>query len=1055
MAAPRARELQRRIVQSAQVLIVACIIAAVGNTGITIFLDHVWQLDGIIVVLLSLVTVYARVVIPRARAGALDSAVRIAIRVMTVAVIVCSLLMGGTAMSLALTGFITALALAPGVLSFREVNRTMLVVTLIGIALIAADALEPPFQAVFPLFQTWLYIMTSAGMVGLVLLVVRDFKQFPLTTKLQVSFLFVALGGVGLHVGIGGMGLREEVEARAESQLEHVAVAATELLDGAIAGVRALAASDARQGDVVASGADAEGRQRAAAAVTALAGREFRPAVGAALVGEGGEVWASAGHVDAAQSATGDRARPGVRVALRADAFEVEAPVLARDGATALLRVRYPTAELHEALDEIAAVMGEGVGVMVFDGDGEPLLRAGADAATRAVTSAREQPDGLMIRLRPPGAHGLQIATAIASATVLAPLATRDRDATLVAMLIAALVTGVAFGVGSVLSRPILGLTAAVTRMRGGDLSARADEGSHDEIGELTRAFNAMVSQLGELIDGLHTSTTELHVEVATRQQREQELQRLNEELSSARDRALEASRAKSTFLANMSHELRTPLNAIIGYTELLQDDAAAAGEREVVRDLAKIHGAAEHLLSVISDILDLSKIEAGKMDTHIEPVAFAELAAEVTAALAPLGLKNGSVFITEVDPGVGVLHTDRTWLRQILYNLLSNAAKFTSRGVIRLQARRNVDGETGVDELRFVVSDTGIGIPPDKIGLLFEPFTQADDSTTRRFGGTGLGLAITRRFCRMLGGDITVESVLGQGSSFTVTLPARRFVPAIYATDAACAEEPAEIVPPPEGASTVLVVDDEAVVQELMARFLAREGYRVVPARSGAEALRLAREISPDVITLDVIMPGMDGWAVLTALKRDPELAEVPVVVMTIVSDRDVGFSLGASDYLLKPIDRDRLLATLARYRKPSLPASVLVVDDEPDIRELLRRLAERAQWSVREAANGREAIGALRTAIPDVVLLDLMMPEVDGFEVIQTMRAEPGWRDIPVIVITACELTASEAEFLHAGVHRVLRKGSYSQAALLNEVRALLEAAATKAARRPADLA
>ncbi|MCY1013881.1 response regulator [Nannocystis pusilla] len=432
-------------------------------------------------------------------------------------------------------------------------------------------------------------------------------------------------------------------------------------------------------------------------------------------------------------------------------------------------------------------------------------------------------------------------------------------------------------------------------------------------------------------------------------------------------------------------------------------------------------------------------------MDAHIEPVVFAELAAEVTVALAPLARKNGSAFVVDVDPGVGVLQTDRTWLRQILYNLLSNAAKFTSRGQIHLQARRVVDVDAGQDELRVVVSDTGIGIPPDKIGALFEPFTQADDSTTRRFGGTGLGLAITRRFCRMLGGDITVESVLGQGSSFTVTLPARRFVPAVFERPGEWSEL-VEVDPPAEGASTVLVVDDEAVVQELMARFLAREGYRVIGARSGAEALRLAREVSPDVITLDVIMPGMDGWAVLTALKRDPELAEVPVVVMTIVSDRDVGFSLGASDYLLKPIDRDRLLATLARYRKPSLPASVLVVDDEPDIRELLRRLAERAQWSVREAANGREAIGALRSAVPDVVLLDLMMPEVDGFEVIQTMRAEPGWRDIPVIVITACELTASESEFLHAGVHRVLRKGSYSQAALLNEVRALLETAATR---------
>ncbi|WP_434425030.1 response regulator [Nannocystis pusilla] len=1042
MAAPRAEELQRRIVQSAQVMIVACLVAAAGNTGITIFLAHVWQLDGIIAVLLSLVTAYARVVIPRARAGDLEGAVRIAIRVMTVAVIVCSMLMAGTAGSLALTGFITALALAPGVLSFREVNRTMLAVTLIGIALIAADAMAPPFQAVFPLFQTWLYIMTTAGMVGLVLLVVRDFKQYPLTTKLQVAFLFVALGGVGLHVGLGGMGMREDLEARAAAQLGHVATAAAELVDDALADARALAASDARQADLAGAGADADGRGRAEAAVAALVGREFSPAVGAALVGEGGEVWASAGDVGPAHSGFGD----GVQAWLGAGAVEVAAPVAARDGTpAATLRVRYATGALRDALGDVAAVVGEGVGVLVFGADGEPLLRAGADAATGAVTSARAQPEGLRIHLHPPGPGGLQVAATIEAATLLAPIAARDRDATLIAMLIAALVTGVAFGVGSVLSRPILGLTAAVTRMRGGDLTARADEGSHDEIGELTRAFNAMVAQLGELIEGLHARTAELHVEISTRKQRELELQRLNEELSSARDRALEASRAKSTFLANMSHELRTPLNAIIGYTELLQDDASAAGEREVVRDLGKIHGAATHLLSVISDILDLSKIEAGKMDAHIEPVVFAELAAEVTVALAPLAHKNGSAFVVDVDPGVGVLQTDRTWLRQILYNLLSNAAKFTSRGRIDLQAARVVDVDAGLDELRVVVRDTGIGIPPDKIGALFEPFTQADDSTTRRFGGTGLGLAITRRFCRMLGGDITVESVLGQGSSFTVTLPARRFVPAVFERPDEWSEL-AEVGPPPEGASTVLVVDDEAVVQELMARFLAREGYRVIGARSGAEALRLAREVSPDVITLDVIMPGMDGWAVLTALKRDPELAEVPVVVMTIVSDRDVGFSLGASDYLLKPIDRDRLLATLARYRKPSLPASVLVVDDEPDIRELLRRLAERAQWSVREAANGREAIGALRSAVPDVVLLDLMMPEVDGFEVIQTMRAEPGWRDIPVIVITACELTASESEFLHAGVHRVLRKGSYSQAALLNEVRALLETAATR---------
>jgi CheY-like chemotaxis protein len=330
-----------------------------------------------------------------------------------------------------------------------------------------------------------------------------------------------------------------------------------------------------------------------------------------------------------------------------------------------------------------------------------------------------------------------------------------------------------------------------------------------------------------------------------------------------------------------------------------------------------------------------------------------------------------------------------------------------------------------------FSVSDTGIGMTADQLAKLFEAFSQADAATTRKYGGTGLGLALSRRLCRMMGGDVTVESEAGRGSTFTIRLPASVAEPAAEEPPAAATERAAS------GIGTVLVIDDEAAVRDLMQRFLTKEGFRVVAAAGGEDGLRLARELRPDAITLDVMMPGMDGWAVLSALKADPAVADIPVVMLTIVDDRNLGYALGASDYLTKPIDRERLVRVLDKYRR-DLP--VLVVDDDPVLRQLLRRMLEPEGHTVVEAENGRVALERLRDISPSVVLLDLMMPEMDGFEFVAEFRRDLRWREIPIVVITARDLSHDDHERLNGYVQKILQKGAHGREELLAEVRELV---------------
>ncbi|HET7248603.1 MAG TPA: GAF domain-containing protein, partial [Gemmatimonadales bacterium] len=474
-------------------------------------------------------------------------------------------------------------------------------------------------------------------------------------------------------------------------------------------------------------------------------------------------------------------------------------------------------------------------------------------------------------------------------------------------------------------------------------------------------------------------------------------------ELLTARREAEAANETKSRFLASTSHELRTPLNAIIGYSEMLQEQVAEDGHEDYAADLGKIHSAGQHLLAVINDILDLSKIEAGKMELYLETVAVRPLVDDVATTVQPLIAKRGNRFELVAAADLGTIRADATRVRQVLLNLLSNASKFTADGVIALAVGRD-DGH-----LTFRVSDTGIGMTAEQLGRLFEAFAQAEASTASKYGGTGLGLAISRRLCQMMGGDIAVQSEPGKGSTFTVRLPL-----------AAVAEQRSWL---PDGRpvrGTVLVVDDDPGVRNLLGRFLSREGFRVETAADGETGLRLARELVPTIITLDVVMPGMDGWAVLASLKGDPALAAIPVVILSIIDEKPMGFALGVSAYLTKPIDRKGLAAVLIKYAPTSATRSVLVVEDDAATRATLRRTLEQHGWEVDEAVNGRMALERIAERLPALVLLDLVMPEMDGFEFLEGLRRR-SVPPVPVVVITAKDLTDEDRRRLNGGVARV----------------------------------
>ncbi|WP_289141772.1 hybrid sensor histidine kinase/response regulator [uncultured Brevibacillus sp.] len=521
-----------------------------------------------------------------------------------------------------------------------------------------------------------------------------------------------------------------------------------------------------------------------------------------------------------------------------------------------------------------------------------------------------------------------------------------------------------------------------------------------------------------------------------------QELQELNDqleelvnertaELSKARDEAVAASHIKSQFLANMSHELRTPLNAILGYSEMLKEEAEDMNEQSFADDLGKIHHAGKHLLSLINDILDLSKIEAGKMDLFLENVDIPEMIEEVLTTVTPLVEANHNQL--EVEYPEGTIETDITKFRQILFNLLSNASKFTQNGTISLTVRH--EAQAGTPGISIAVTDSGIGMSQEQIEHIFLAFKQADSSTTRKYGGTGLGLAISKRLCQYMGGTITVDSELGKGTTFIVWLPTR----SEHRDEALPVATPFP-VQVQAGSQIVLVIDDDPAMLQLMQRFLSKEDCSVVLASNGQEGIRLARELRPSLISLDVLMPGMDGWSVLTALKNDPELASIPVIMISMTDDKNVGYALGASEFLVKPVYRDKLVSVLDKHLPERHTKTVLVIEDDDTTSHMMTKMLEKEGYRVKRAGDGRIALESVAEELPQLILLDLMMPNMDGFEFVTELRKREEWRSIPVVVVTAKSISAEDRLRLNGYVERIVQKGSFQREALLHEIRALM---------------
>ena len=526
--------------------------------------------------------------------------------------------------------------------------------------------------------------------------------------------------------------------------------------------------------------------------------------------------------------------------------------------------------------------------------------------------------------------------------------------------------------------------------------------------------YRIMAVRAVEILDDGHVREwAGTHVDVT--EQREAEA-----EVAAAKEAAEAANLAKSQFLANMSHELRTPLSAVIGYSEMLEEEMEETESAHLLGDIRKIQTNARHLLDLINDVLDLSKIEADRMTVFAETFEIAALLQDVGATVETLVQKRGNALDVR-SAEAGTMHTDQVKLRQCLFNLLSNAAKFTEGGRVGLAVTAEAD------DVVFTIADTGIGMTQEQLDKLFERFTQADVSTTRRFGGTGLGLAITRAFARLLGGDVTVASVYGQGSTFTLRVP--RTLPEQ-------AEPEPHHVEPARDRHVVLVIDDDSGQRDLLTRFLEREGFAVRTAADGRAGLEQARALHPRAILLDVMMPQMDGWSVLQALKADPVLATIPVVLVTFVNEPGLGASLGAAETVLKPVEWDRLGRIMERFRDE--PGDVLVVDDDPDARARLRSVLERDGWTVSEAGNGQEALDVVAHSPPRVILLDLTMPVMDGFTFLHELRERPGCADIPVVVLSARDLNADERRQLDSA-DRVLSKGETDLRKLAHELREL----------------
>jgi signal transduction histidine kinase/DNA-binding response OmpR family regulator len=607
----------------------------------------------------------------------------------------------------------------------------------------------------------------------------------------------------------------------------------------------------------------------------------------------------------------------------------------------------------------------------------------------------------------------------------------------------------VAYRLQALITQPIIELarvSADIQRHR--DYSYRVGAVATGEIGELIQSFNAM-------LDTIQSNTSELQRAKVVAEEARERIYQSNEKLEEANrtlegrvedrtrllakavDDAEEASKAKSTFLAKMSHELRTPLNAIIGYSEMLQEDARDEGDTRTADDLDKVLNAARHLLGLINDVLDISKIEAGKMELFLETFPLAKVIGDVATTISPLIDKKGNKLVLEYPENIGTMHADATKLRQMLLNLLSNASKFTEKGTITLRATRIIG--IGNDIIELAIVDTGIGMTPTQLARLFQAFSQADASTSSKYGGTGLGLAISKQFAQMMKGDITVTSIAGTGSSFVIRLPAnvQSGQPKVIQTSPKLTQSPF----PVEGRARILLIEDDKEVRDVLAQILTDSGYNLLQADSGQHGLDLAAEQIPDLIVLDVSLTGVDGWTILTKLQDSPKLTDIPVVIFGATSDTDMALSLGATAVISKPIDTARLTAELAMLLTPPEKNHVLLVEDDADSRILVTRMLERENWPFRTAANGRAALRALQKNQPSIILLDLKMAGMNGFELLERVQKNPQWAKIPVVIISSMDVAQETRSNLTPRVLAILRKGQFSRDELADLVRPAIQ--------------
>jgi len=527
----------------------------------------------------------------------------------------------------------------------------------------------------------------------------------------------------------------------------------------------------------------------------------------------------------------------------------------------------------------------------------------------------------------------------------------------------------------------------------------------------------------------LQAQTEELQSQTEELQQQSEELQEQNVELEAQREQVAEANRLKSEFLSNMSHELRTPLNSVMALSRVIMMQAKDKLSEEELNYLEIIQRNGQNLLSLINDILDLSKIEAGKMDVTPKLFSITSTIETIMERLEPVAEEKGIAMNQETPDNLPQIESDEVRVHQILQNLMGNALKFTDQGSVTVSARSDAE------KVYIQVADTGIGISAKDLSQIFQEFRQVDSTTARPYEGTGLGLAIAHKAAKMLGGDLTVENAPGKGSIFTLILPVK-WSGLILDSRPFAVTTPGQII---SEQKTVLIVDDEPDVLTMISEYLAQEGYNILTATSGEKALRLAQEHRPFAITLDVIMPEMDGWEVLQHLKENPGTKDIPVIIVSVSDDKATGFALGAVGYVTKPVDRDLLVGEINRIDGPT-PHTIMVVDDNEIERKEMAGIIEEEGMKALVAEDGRRCMDMIQESLPDVLVLDLIMPEVDGFEVLDRVRSDPGTKNLPVIVVTAKDLTTEDRERLSGNVSSVLSKGDTTSKTLLEKLKNLL---------------